>query len=256
MRYSYTPQQVNPFQRISFIFGGYGIYIWFLIAAIFVILGIYLLVKSDKQSNDKKIKHKKGAITGAIIILIIGLCAFTMGCIDNPMGYLDHNIYQLGTDRQMRTNNGNTFDQTVYNNSSTAKYDLVRVTYNPYANKFTIKPETNSGRTYYRVTSYLEDKVQSGDVVTDLDYRMTPNYTFAKFQDSNGKSSVLCSVNNSNSDINAYNSKQKSQQSQQNNSNDASSDDSTDTSDSDGDSAYDSDSDNVQDLKQAKVLKY
>ena len=67
MRYSYTPQQVNPFQRISFVFGGYGIYIWFLIAAIFVILGIYLLVKSDKQSNDKKTKHKKGTITGAII---------------------------------------------------------------------------------------------------------------------------------------------------------------------------------------------
>ena len=156
----------------------------------------------------------------------------------------------------MRTNNGNTFDQTVYNNSSTAKYDLVHVIYNPYANKFTIKPETNSGRTYYRVTSYLEDKVQNDDVVTDLDYRMTPNYTFAKFQDSNGKSSVLCSVNNSNSDINAYNSKQKSQQSQQNNSNDDSSDDSTDTSDSDGNSAYDSDSNNVQDLKQAKVLKY
>lgn len=35
-----------------------------------------------------------------------------------------------------------------------------------------------------------------------------------------------------------------------------SSDNSTNTSDSDGDSAYNSDSDNVQDLKQAKVLKY
>lgn len=235
MHYTFTPMRpINPIVRFSYFLGGYSPYLWLAITALLIALFGYLMVK---RKNSKKKTKKAGPIT----CLILGVVTFIMACCSLQMPYFENYVYQVHNGVSTRMNNGNFFNQTLYvddDDENNGTYDLANVAYNPYNNKFTVTPITNSGRTYYRVTSYLKDKVQNGNVITGIKSSITPNFTYMKFQDSEGHSSVLCSVKNSNATINDYNYK-KSQNG------------SADLDDTDSYNPVD-----VNSLKEAKALKY